>query len=87
MAGDSAGEFAAQNRLVAGAYDYALLRGVESENDDGIVDSNHWYLVNTRAPVDDTDPVDDPDHIIEPKEDEQAPLPAPTRASSGHLPW
>ncbi|MCP1694443.1 autotransporter family porin [Citrobacter farmeri] len=78
VAGDSAGEFAAQNRLVAGAYDYALLRGVESENDDGIVDSNHWYLVNTWAPVDDTDPVDDPDHIIEPKEDEQAPLPAPT---------
>ena len=38
------------------------------KNDDGIMDSNHWYLVNTWAPVDDIDPIDDP--IIEPKEDD-----------------
>lgn len=78
VAGDSTGEFVAQNRLVAGAYDYALLRGVESENDDGIMDSNHWYLVNTWAPVDDTDPIDEPDPIIEPKEGDQKPLPTPS---------
>ena len=78
VAGNSAGEFVAQNRLVAGAYDYALLRGVETENDDGIMDSNHWYLVNTWAPVDDTDPTDTPDPIIEPKEGEQVPQPIPS---------
>ncbi|MBN6045352.1 autotransporter outer membrane beta-barrel domain-containing protein [Citrobacter sp. ku-bf4] len=78
VAGDSAGEFVAQNRLVAGGYDYALLRGVKSENDDGIMDSNHWYLVNTWAPIDDTDPTDDPDPIIEPEEGDQKPLPAPS---------
>ncbi|EPG4958722.1 TPA: autotransporter outer membrane beta-barrel domain-containing protein [Citrobacter amalonaticus] len=76
VAGDSAGEFVAQSRLVAGGYDYALLRGVESENDDGIMDCNHWYLVNTWAPVDDIDPIDDP--IIEPKEDDPTPLPTPS---------
>ncbi|EGT4252510.1 autotransporter outer membrane beta-barrel domain-containing protein [Citrobacter amalonaticus] len=78
VVGNSAGEFVAQNRLVAGAYDYALLRGVETENDDGIMDSNHWYLVNTWAPVDDTDPTENPDPIIEPKEGEQVPQPMPS---------
>lgn len=78
VVGNSAGEFVAQNRLVAGAYDYALLRGVETENDDGIMDSNHWYLVNTWAPVDDTDPTENPDPIIEPKEGEQVPQPTPS---------
>lgn len=72
--GLSEGEFVAAERLVAGAYDYALLRGTDSESDEAIPDSNHWYLSNTWVPGDDpdtddnTDPVDNPDPLPEPKD-------------------
>ncbi|ELV3390589.1 autotransporter outer membrane beta-barrel domain-containing protein, partial [Enterobacter hormaechei] len=39
VAGDSAGEFSQEGRIVAGAYDYTLVRG-KGDN------SSNWYLVN-----------------------------------------
>ncbi|PHZ21414.1 type V secretion protein A [Yersinia massiliensis] len=47
--GLSDGEFVKNGRIVAGAYDYSLVRGT------GVNDRN-WYLTNAAAPVDPTDP-------------------------------
>ncbi|MFA1613271.1 autotransporter outer membrane beta-barrel domain-containing protein [Citrobacter amalonaticus] len=50
--GLSAGEFTQESRIVAGAYDYTLVRG-KNEN------QNHWYLVNngvTPEPVPEPEP-------------------------------
>ncbi|MGR7522434.1 autotransporter outer membrane beta-barrel domain-containing protein [Klebsiella aerogenes] len=43
VGGDSAGEFTQDGRIVAGAYDYSLVRG-QGDN------SNNWYLVNDGKP-------------------------------------
>jgi len=49
--GKSDGEFTQEGRIVAGAYDYSLVRG-QGDN------SNNWYLVNYKV---DPDPIPDPD--------------------------
>ncbi len=64
--GDSAGEFIAAGRLVAGAYDYALLRGNKADDSALIPDSNHWYLTHAWVPAEEPgdeseEPVIDPD--------------------------
>lgn len=54
VGGQSDGEFAQSGRIVAGAYDYALVRGAGDN-------SANWYLTNDASPaspVDPTDPVD-----------------------------
>ncbi|KAA8727178.1 autotransporter outer membrane beta-barrel domain-containing protein [Ewingella americana] len=54
VGGNSAGEFNQQGRIVAGAYDYHLVRGTGSNN-------KNWYLIsdtNVVAPVDPVVPVD-----------------------------
>ena len=50
VAGDSAGEFKQQGRIVSGAYDYNLMRGVGS-------DAKNWYLISDMATVTPVDPV------------------------------
>jgi autotransporter family porin len=49
VAGDSNGEFTQQGRIVAGAYDYHLQRGIDSN-------SKNWYLVSGETPVTAPDP-------------------------------
>ncbi|WP_277966679.1 autotransporter outer membrane beta-barrel domain-containing protein [Pantoea trifolii] len=49
VAGDSNGEFTQQGRIVAGAYDYHLQRGTDSN-------SKNWYLVSGETPVTAPDP-------------------------------
>ncbi|GAJ68772.1 outer membrane autotransporter barrel domain-containing protein [Edwardsiella piscicida] len=44
IGGSSAGEFTQDGRIVAGAYDYSLVRGKGDS-------SNNWYLVNNGNPV------------------------------------
>jgi len=54
VGGNSAGEFNQQGRIVAGAYDYHLVRGTGSNN-------KNWYLISDTevvAPVDPVVPVD-----------------------------
>lgn len=51
VGGDSNGEFTQQGRIVAGAYDYHLQRGIDSNN-------KNWYLVSGETPV--TAPNPDP---------------------------
>lgn len=60
VAGNSAGEFVQQGRIVAGAYDYSLLRG------EGEAQPN-WYLSNKKPEEpDDEGKVDDPVDFIDP---------------------
>lgn len=66
--GVSAGEFIADGRLVAGAYDYALLRGADGDDAAAIPNSNHWYLTNTWVPVEEPEP--EPDPTVDPLDDE-----------------
>lgn len=76
--GASEGEFVADGRLVAGAYDYALLRGAQTEGA-AIPDSNHWYLTNTWTPEEEPQPDVDPlpQPAQEPEADpEDTPAPA-----------
>ncbi|RXA98509.1 autotransporter outer membrane beta-barrel domain-containing protein [Yersinia sp. 2105 StPb PI] len=54
--GLSNGEFVKQGRIVAGAYDYSLARGVGTN-------ANNWYLTSTVIPVDPIDPVDPVDPV------------------------
>lgn len=81
--GVSDGEFIAAGRLVAGAYDYALIRGNDTESGETIPDTNHWYLSNIWVPddepdiKDDTDPLDDPLPEPEPKENDTSEPQAP----------
>ncbi|MRT43397.1 autotransporter outer membrane beta-barrel domain-containing protein [Enterobacteriaceae bacterium RIT702] len=49
VAGESNGEFTQQGRIVAGAYDYHLQRGIDSN-------SKNWYLVSGETPVTAPDP-------------------------------
>ncbi|CFR25838.1 autotransporter outer membrane beta-barrel domain-containing protein [Yersinia frederiksenii] len=49
--GLSDGEFVKNGRIVAGAYDYSLIRGVGTN-------ASNWYLTNAVAPTDPVDPVD-----------------------------
>lgn len=60
VGGISAGEFSQQGRIVAGAYDYQLIRGSGSN-------AANWYLSSSR-PVDPVDPVDptDPTNPVDP---------------------
>ncbi|WFW62450.1 autotransporter outer membrane beta-barrel domain-containing protein [Citrobacter freundii] len=60
--GESGGEFVAVGRLTAGAYDYALLRGNNTDDSALIPDSNHWYLTNTWTPSE--EPIRDPEEPI-----------------------
>ena len=55
VGGQSAGVFTQEGRIVAGAYDYSLVRGQGSK-------ANNWYLTsqNNVPPVDPTDPPVDP---------------------------
>lgn len=53
--GTSAGEFQQEGRIVAGAYDYRLVRG-NGEN------QNNWYLVNNGSSPPTTPPVPAPDN-------------------------
>jgi len=70
VGGNSAGEFNQQGRIVAGAYDYHLVRGTGSNN-------KNWYLISDTdvvAPVDPVVPVDpvtpiDPAKPVEPGEE------------------
>lgn len=57
--GESGGEFVAVGRLIAGAYDYALLRGNNTDDSALIPDSNHWYLTNIWTPPE--EPISDPE--------------------------
>lgn len=47
VAGNSDGQFTQNGRIVAGAYDYSLIKN-----------GNNWYLTNESAPIDPVDPVD-----------------------------
>ncbi|WP_278401499.1 autotransporter outer membrane beta-barrel domain-containing protein, partial [Hafnia paralvei] len=49
VSGRSDGLFIQDGRIVAGAYDYSLVRG---QNDN----SSNWYLTSKKSPVDPTDP-------------------------------
>ncbi|WON78495.1 autotransporter outer membrane beta-barrel domain-containing protein [Serratia sp. UGAL515B_01] len=49
--GQSDGEFVQNGRIVAGAYDYFLVRGVGTN-------ATNWYLSSAAVPVDPVDPVD-----------------------------
>ncbi|HHL2459759.1 TPA: autotransporter outer membrane beta-barrel domain-containing protein [Yersinia enterocolitica] len=49
--GQSDGQFVQNGRIVAGAYDYSLARGVGTN-------ATNWYLSSAVAPVDPTDPTD-----------------------------
>ncbi|PVZ83979.1 type V secretion protein A [Serratia sp. S1B] len=49
--GLSEGEFTGKGRIVAGAYDYSLVRGVNTH-------ASNWYLTSKTTPVDPVDPVD-----------------------------
>lgn len=51
ISGDSAGEFIKQGRIVAGTYDYSLVRGTGSR-------AGNWYLTSENT---DVDPGTDPD--------------------------
>ncbi|QMV53600.1 autotransporter outer membrane beta-barrel domain-containing protein [Ewingella americana] len=67
VGGNSAGEFNQQGRIVAGAYDYHLVRGTGSNN-------KNWYLISDTevvAPVDPVVPVDpvDPAKPVNPGEE------------------
>ncbi|HEP1894415.1 TPA: autotransporter outer membrane beta-barrel domain-containing protein [Kluyvera cryocrescens] len=53
VAGESAGEFVQGSRIVAGAWDYRLMRGLG-------VNNKNWYLTNS-AIIPDPQPVPDPD--------------------------
>ncbi|CNE22275.1 autotransporter outer membrane beta-barrel domain-containing protein [Yersinia mollaretii] len=54
--GLSDGEFVQQGRIVAGAYDYSLARGVGTH-------TSNWYLTSTAIPVLPVDPVDPVDTV------------------------
>lgn len=74
--GESGGEFVAVGRLIAGAYDYALLRGNNTDDSALIPDSNHWYLTNTWTPSeepirDPEEPAIDPDTPVLPVQQEE----------------
>ncbi|WP_319004394.1 autotransporter outer membrane beta-barrel domain-containing protein [Yersinia massiliensis] len=57
--GQSDGQFVQNGRIVAGAYDYSLARGVGTN-------ATNWYLSSAVAPVDPTDPTDpDPSLMVE----------------------
>lgn len=53
--GESAGEFVQKERIVAGAYDYKLVRGQ---------DGSHWYLKNNFLP-DKPEPPTDPEKCVD----------------------
>ena len=53
VGGKSDGIFTQKGRIVAGAYDYSLVRGTGGN-------SSNWYLTNTMPPVDPVDPPVDP---------------------------
>ncbi len=57
VAGNSAGEFIQSGRIVAGAFDYFLARGVDTQ-------ANNWYLTSTVplvAPIPEPGPEEEPD--------------------------
>ncbi|PVZ86727.1 type V secretion protein A [Serratia sp. S1B] len=60
VAGQSNGEFVKDGRIVAGAYDYSLARGLNGN-------ANNWYLTSRITPVDPEDPVD-PSDPYDPKD-------------------
>lgn len=60
VAGQSNGEFVKDGRIVAGAYDYSLARGLNGN-------ANNWYLTSRITPVDPEDPVD-PNDPYDPKD-------------------
>lgn len=51
VGGESRGDFTQQGRIVAGAYDYHLMRGTDSN-------AKNWYLVSDVSPVDPVNPID-----------------------------
>ena len=53
VGGKSDGIFTQRGRIVAGAYDYSLVRGTGTNN-------SNWYLTNIMPPVDPVDPPVDP---------------------------
>lgn len=65
VAGRSEGTFTQEGRIVAGAYDYALVRGQQER-------AGNWYLTSqvTTPPVDPTDPVDPVDPVLPPSDSE-----------------
>ncbi|WP_183269174.1 autotransporter outer membrane beta-barrel domain-containing protein, partial [Buttiauxella sp. A111] len=69
VGGQSDGEFKQKGRIVAGAYDYALVRGEGGNN-------ANWYLTNAADPITPVDPVDpvnptDPTEPNDPEKPEQ----------------
>ncbi|ABP62811.1 autotransporter outer membrane beta-barrel domain-containing protein [Enterobacter sp. 638] len=78
--GDSRGVFSQSGRVVAGAYDYSLVRG-QAEKD------KNWYLTNYVKPVEPTIPIDpttpvDPTAPVDPVEPTNPAVPVtPTKPS------
>ncbi|MBW2956051.1 autotransporter outer membrane beta-barrel domain-containing protein, partial [Hafnia paralvei] len=63
VGGQSDGTFTQEGRIVAGAYDYSLVRGKGNN-------SGNWYLTSQTDPVDPVDPVDPTkptDHVNRPE--------------------
>ncbi len=64
VAGQSQGEFVQKERIVGGAYEYFLSRGVGK-------DSSNWYLVNTRPSSElDPEPAVEPEAVLRPEASE-----------------
>lgn len=71
VGGKSDGIFTQKGRIVAGAYDYSLVRGTGDN-------SSNWYLTNTMPPVDPVDPPVDPvDPPVDPVEPPVDPVDPP----------
>ncbi|MBM0493196.1 autotransporter outer membrane beta-barrel domain-containing protein [Aeromonas jandaei] len=62
VGGQSEGYFTQAGRIVAGAYDYSLVRGTGDN-------SGNWYLNSSLTPIDPIDPIDPPDddHVNRPE--------------------
>ncbi|EMQ0961599.1 autotransporter outer membrane beta-barrel domain-containing protein [Citrobacter braakii] len=71
VGGKSDGTFSQAGRIVAGAYDYSLVRGSDAN-------SGNWYLTNTMPPVDPVDPPVDP---VDPPVDPSTPVNRPEAGS------
>ena len=57
VGGNSDGEFIQKGRIVAGAYDYHLMRGLGEQ-------AKNWYLISDVAPVDPVSPIDPVDPTV-----------------------
>ncbi|MBO3277709.1 autotransporter family protein [Pseudomonas schmalbachii] len=74
--GNSAGSFALQGRVVAGAYDYRLFKGGVDPND------GDWYLRSANPPAPSPTPTPTPAPTPAPPAPAPAPTPTPTPAPS-----